>query len=998
MHKLAVLKFSGGNFEQGFALTLQLGRDGDHPSTATVAELPPAPEIPQQYQHWQRTYHRLGGPIRLGAPQQQQTNINWLAECQRAAQDLQHGLNHWLCAESFRPIREKLLEQLLPSDQIRVLVQTDDRLLQKLPWHLWELWDRYPLTEVALSAPAYTGTAVVVQPKSQVNILAILGSSDGINTEADRVLLEQLPEAQTLLLVEPDRRTLTDQLWAASWDILFFAGHSATPSEAQSGHICLNSKETLGIEDLRYALKNAVNRGLKLAIFNSCDGLGLAYALADLQIPQLIVMREPVPDLVAQAFLQYFLQAFSEGQSLYLAVREARERLQGLEDHFPCATWLPVICQHPAELPPTWQDLCYGRRAQPSQNRVATADPLVTMVFTDLCSSTALKYHLSGPELAARNRTYFETILQPHRQRVESTLADHGGRVVKTEGDAFSLVFGSAAQAVQWSVRLQQSHSQDPIPTPLGPLQVRIGMHTGSPLADAEDFIGQDVDYAAHLSDLANGNQILLSEVTAVLLRHAGLTEVTLHLKGEHPLKGIGPVPIFEVLWDHHPPQPIRDKRVGPEASTDSKLPPQTVLTPAYVTPALSDPDPLPSRRLRWQWFSLSLLVTSLFVSAGVMGLRWLGLLQPLELWAFDQLLRLRSPESADSRLLVVTVTEADLQAQGEAARRSSVSDQALSQLLNQLDQYQPRVIGLDIYRDFPASASLPGLAQQLRDHDRLIAVCKGRDPHSDPTGIAPPPELSPAQLGFTDFLEDSDGVLRRQLLYMSPDPVSRCTARYSFSAVLAFQYLSHHQISPQFTPENELQLGQTIFAPLQPRLGGYQGIDSGGIQILLNYRSLPSPQAIAPQVTLAQILSGQVNPETIKNKVVLIGVTANSTGDYWATPYGAGGAAKTPGVFIQAQMVSQLLSAVLDQRSQLWAWPQWVDALWVWAWSLIGGLIAWRLRLTKLLSIGVGGAIVVLTVGCLFALMQGGWLALVPAAFALMLTAAKVVYTESRS
>lgn len=844
MHKLAVLKFSGGNFEQGFALTLQLGRDGDRPSTATVAELPPAPDIPQQYQHWQKTYHRLGGPMRLGAPQQQQTNINWLAECQQAAQVLQHGLNHWLCAESFRPIREKLLEQLLPSDQIRVLVQTDDRLLQKLPWHLWELWDRYPLTEVALSAPAYTGTAVVVQPKSQVNILAILGSSDGINTEADRVLLEQLPEAQTLLLVEPDRRTLTDQLWAASWDILFFAGHSATPSEDQSGHICLNSKETLGIEDLRYALKKAVTRGLKLAIFNSCDGLGLAHALADLQIPQLIVMREPVPDLVAQAFLQYFLQAFSEGQSLYLAVREARERLQGLEDHFPCATWLPVICQHPAELPPTWQDLCYGRPAHPSQS----------------------------------------------------------------------------------------------------------------------------------------------------------MTDVTLHPQGEHPLKAIGPVPIFEVLRDHQSPQPIRDKRVGSVVSTDSKLAPNAVVTPASVTPDLPDSDPFSSRRPRWQRFALSLLATSLLVSAGVMGLRWLGLLQPLELWAFDQLLRLRPSERADSRLLVVTVTEADLQAQGDAARRSSVSDQALSQLLSQLDRYQPHVIGLDIYRDFPASASQPELAQQLRNHDRLIAVCKGRDPHSDPTGIAPPPELSPAQLGFTDFLEDRDGVLRRQLLYMSPDPVSRCTARYSFSAVLAFQYLSHHQISPQFTPKSELQLGQTIFAPLQPRLGGYQGIDSGGIQILLNYRSLPSPQAIAPQVTLAQILSGQVNPETIKNKVVLIGVTANSTGDYWATPYGAGGAAKTPGVFIQAQMVSQLLSAVLDQRPLLWAWPQWVDALWVWGWSLIGGLIAWRLRLTRLLSIGVGGAILVLTVGCFIALIQGGWLALVPAALALMLTGAKVVYTERRS
>ena len=91
-----------------------------------------------------------------------------------------------------------------------------------------------------------------------------------------------------------------------------------------------------------------------MAIFNSCDGLGLAWELQKLQIPQVIVMGEPVPDHVAQEFLKYFLIPFAKGQSFYLAVREARERLQGLEDQFPCASWLPVICQNPLVKPPTW--------------------------------------------------------------------------------------------------------------------------------------------------------------------------------------------------------------------------------------------------------------------------------------------------------------------------------------------------------------------------------------------------------------------------------------------------------------------------------------------------------------------------------------------------------------------------------------------------------------------------------------------------------------------
>jgi hypothetical protein len=65
-------------------------------------------------------------------------------------------------------------------------------------------------------------------------------------------------------------------------------------------------------------------------------------------------MREPVPDQVAQAFLKYFLETFAVGESFYLAVREARERLQGWEDQFPCATWVthdfPEPCHHATHL------------------------------------------------------------------------------------------------------------------------------------------------------------------------------------------------------------------------------------------------------------------------------------------------------------------------------------------------------------------------------------------------------------------------------------------------------------------------------------------------------------------------------------------------------------------------------------------------------------------------------------------------------------------------
>ena len=117
------------------------------------------------------------------------------------------------------------------------------------------------------------------------------------------------------------------------------------------------------IEQFEAAIEGAVSNGLKLAIFNSCDGLGLATALSSLHIPQVIVMREPVSNQVAQVFFKYFLDAFvGQRLSLYLAVRQARRQLQGLENEFPGASWLPVLCQNPAVELSTWQDWCGDKK------------------------------------------------------------------------------------------------------------------------------------------------------------------------------------------------------------------------------------------------------------------------------------------------------------------------------------------------------------------------------------------------------------------------------------------------------------------------------------------------------------------------------------------------------------------------------------------------------------------------------------------------------------
>lgn len=991
MNRCVILRVGEGNFETGFSVTCQLAQEFQPPTVEQVGRLPANPNLVDLYQHWRSQYLRLGTSIRLEPQPDQMTNISPVEDCLESAQVLSRALNQWLNSLEFRPICDKLLEQLRPEQSIRILMLTEQVQLQKLPWHLWTLLERYPKAEMGFSSPIYEAT-FAPRPKSNcVKILAILGDGTELDIQADQRLLMQLPNTKVSVLVEPSRSEFNACLWNEVWDILFFAGHSQSFPEGEGGQLWLSEKTPIAIPDFKYALRQALESGLQLAIFNSCDGLGLAKALSDLNMPQVIVMREPVPDAVARAFLQHFLAAFSKGQRFHLAVREARERLQGLEFEFPCATWLPVIIQNPATVPPTWVSLGGDLpNPEPSEGDRPQGSEMVTMVWTDLLDSTAMKQDVQGEYVCDRDQAYLSQILLPHRLRVESSLGSFRGRMVKTEGDAFFLVFPQVTAALEWAVYLQKSHREQPIQTPLGPLQVRIGIHTGNPIQNYGDYIGHEVDYLVRIADLAQGSQILLSEVTAVLIRNSGLRNLEIHSHGSYLLKSIGEVPIFEALWNQQPPQP---PRLDVKALFN-----QGYLKPGFPTIAAPKPEKLAAAqgllpRQRLKQGILWVLITSLGWSIVVSGIRWLGGLQALELWSFDQLMRLRPPEKPDDRILVITVTAQDLIQQSAESRRSSLSDQNLLTLLQKIEPFEPKVIGLDIYRDFSVQPQVQPLAQRLRQDSKIIAVCKSRDAEGDPEGVSPPTEVPVTRLGFSDFIEDSDGIIRRQLLFMNPDPLSPCQAHYAFGTQVALRYLAAQGIQPSFTPSGNLQLGHTTFERLQPLRGGYQFHTEGGHQMMLNFRALPSPQDIALQVSVSDVLNNKIAPDLIKNRVILIGVSANSSSDFWATPYGAGGLRKVSGVMIQASMISHLLSAVLDQRPMIGVWPLGGDSLWIWAWGTAGGLVILLTQRPVKQLVGLCLTSLILLITCLVGLTQGGWLALTPAAIVLILTGATTRY-----
>jgi CHASE2 domain-containing sensor protein len=390
-----------------------------------------------------------------------------------------------------------------------------------------------------------------------------------------------------------------------------------------------------------------------------------------------------------------------------------------------------------------------------------------------------------------------------------------------------------------------------------------------------------------------------------------------------------------------------------------------------------------------------TVLLTSLLVTLSVIGVRQLGVLQPLELLAFDYLMTWRPHEEPDPRLLIVTVTEKDVQNQNSQERRgASISDRSLKKLLEKIEPHQPQVIGLDIYRDFSVDSKSANLATYMRRNRRFIAICEVGLGKEHP-GTKPPPEMPNSRLSFSDFPVDPDKVIRRQLWGMAIDPNSFCATDTSFSFRIAHTYLTARGIQMQATPDENYQIGNVVFKKLEPDAGGYQQIDARGYQIMLNYRA---SQVVAQQITLSDILSDRISsqlPNLIKNRIVLIGTTAPSFKDYFPTPYTAGhGSKEMPGVIIHAHMISQILSAVLDRRPLLWWLPAWGEIIWVWSWSLVSVLIGYIRGSFRLLAGSV--AIIILGGLCFVLLLNGGWMPLVPSVFALLIGIAVMAYMKA--
>lgn len=164
----------------------------------------------------------------------------------------------------------------------------------------------------------------------------------------------------------------------------------------------------------------------------------------------------------------------------------------------------------------------------------------VTIVFSDIESSTERNVELG-------DQAWFD-VLGIHNRIVSDRVAEFGGTVIKNQGDGFMLSFPGARRALDCMIAVQRDLTRHSSAHPDRAVRIRIGMHTGEVLADADgDLFGQHVVVAARVANLASGGEILVSSLTKEIVASRG--DIQFDPPRQVHLKGIGDAIVFPMDW-----------------------------------------------------------------------------------------------------------------------------------------------------------------------------------------------------------------------------------------------------------------------------------------------------------------------------------------------------------------------------------------------------------------------------------------------------------------
>jgi adenylate cyclase len=402
---------------------------------------------------------------------------------------------------------------------------------------------------------------------------------------------------------------------------------------------------------------------------------------------------------------------------------------------------------------------------------------------------------------------------------------------------------------------------------------------------------------------------------------------------------------------------------MAPDGASAEK--PQAILPDAAVlpgaTPAWIRPLADRLRDIALQPVAAGLLALLLTILA-MLALREVGAFAPLELLAYYKLVVLRSHgPGVESRVVQIEIGEDDLE-----RYHWPLTDGILANIIERLRDADPRAIGIDIFRPTPIGPGTEALDREIADTPQLVWADRFREGAWE--GIpAPQAAVAADRVGFSDLVLDGSGVARRALLYLS-DADHWETA---LSLKLALLYLAPEGIAPVADQDQSMRLGAVSLPPLDSDLGGYDEIDARGYQIMREFR----PPTKLQSFPLRALLQGTVPADQLANRVVIVGVVADSVKDFVITPLDVRSGVGTPGVTLQGLFTAELLNHALDgvvPTRPLKRTAETGIIVLIMLCGGIAGLVARRpLHLTLVIMFGA----VLLVIACYIALLHSLWL-----------------------
>lgn len=215
------------------------------------------------------------------------------------------------------------------------------------------------------------------------------------------------------------------------------------------------------------------------------------------------------------------------------------------------------------------------------------APQVVTVMFTDMVGSTALTQ--------TRGQQVAQQVVRAHNRIVRQALTRFHGREIKHTGDGIMASFSQASGAVDAAIQIQKdtiAHCRD---FPDLPLQLKIGLNAGEPIAEDGDLFGSTVQLSARITDKAKANEIFVPDSVRLLCAGKNYKFAS---RGGYAMKGFdGDITLYEVVWD----EDLFARKQAGDAPTAAPAAAAAAARPAAPRPAApvrpAVPRPAPAAR-----------------------------------------------------------------------------------------------------------------------------------------------------------------------------------------------------------------------------------------------------------------------------------------------------------------------------------------------------------------------------------------------------------------